>query len=1415
MNKRIPWGSSHRWLSLHALLLLFLCSGNLLAADQAKIDIEFKDIVEPLCYGLKQGSVRAEASGGTAPYSYVWNDGTVGPLLLNVRSGVYTVTVTDADGNTGEKKIYIRQPELLLAKFETDACSSPLKVTAQVQGGNGPFQFEWMSGETTSTIKVEAGVEYCVMVTDASGCSTMSCITVEYSPITLSVEGEDISCFGENDGSLSAIVQGGIAPITYAWSNGATTADITGLAPGTYELTVTDANGCSEIATGTVGDKEPVLLAVAQQDPVCIGDTNGNAEATASGGTPPYRYAWSNGSEEAAITGLGPGDYGVTITDANGCSTDQTITLAYQSELTIAATATAEVCPGAGDGSVSVTAENGVSPYTIIWSTGDTTAAVTGLSNGDYTVTVTDAVGCQDTTSVTVNAATAFEIETEGMNPSSCGEGNGSATVTVTSGEGPFTYAWSTGDSTQMIDSLAVGVYTVTVTNADQCTVTGSVTIEQPTELMVEITGQGLNCFGDSTATLTATASGGTAPYFYIWNTGDSTQTIDNLPAGMYSVTVTDSMGCTIAGASEVMQPDPLVVMIGGVSVVCGQGNTGSAFANVSGGTEPYTYNWNTGDTTRFIGGLLTGTYSVTVTDSLGCVDTASLDIKVVDDLAVEVTGQDVSCSGQGDGSATATASGGDEPYTYFWNTGDTTSMIDQLSPGTYVVTVADANNCTTRDTVVISNPSPILGFLDVTDLVCLEDSTGSIDLTVSGGTEPYMFEWSNGETTEDIFNLAQGTYRVTITDANGCFVVRSGNVKPPVPFTLDFDIKEVSCPGGQDGAATVIVSGGTGPYTYEWSTGSTDPTITDLSGGEYSVTVTDTNGCITANTVRITEVPGIICSVSKLADVVRGADGSLQVQAERGTPPYTYLWSNGGTTAAIDSLDGGMYSVIVTDANGCTTNCSFDLIPLSAIGDYVWIDDDKDGIQDQNEEPFADISVKLLDPSGNVLDSTLTNENGYYEFVGLDAGTYGIQFTAPLNYSFTNPGAGGDDALDSDPDLNGLVNGITLAPGELNWDIDAGFTKDCINITDPGEIGYDQYLCGPGNDPEPFVSLAPASGGEGEIEYLWMYSTEAGPFDAATWKQVPNSNSPTYDPGILYETTYFARCARRDNCPGFLETTIVVVEVGEESGVVIAGPSTVCRGEFVTFEAMDLAPDAQVEWILGSGMQAGTVTNNTVEVRFTSFGTFTLGATVTEAGCTARSLKRILVLDNASICVDGFEIIASIEQEELRNIHVEWTVSELDGMDFTVQYAEDGQTFTTIGEVQEPVEKVEGKFRFAFDVQAPKLGHNYFRVKMTDSSGTEWYSNVEQVVLQEASRRVLLYPNPVSNRATLELFETPNEEVHFDLLTPTGQVLQSWTNPSGDTRVDIHFGTYPQGLYFLRIQFGDDSVQTLRLLKN
>ena len=2406
MSNCFPLGVNRR-LSLSAVLpLICLMIGFLPSNLQAQLDVAFTEIEEPGCYGLPGGNVRAVAVGGTAPFTYLWNDGTEEDLLTNVLAGTYSVTVTDADLNIASRSITILQPELLMVTFETQECELPLKATAIPEGGVGPFMYRWSTGDNTPMIMVNPEVEYCVTVTDQNDCGAVNCITVDFTPLDVNVTVNNISCPGEEDGSLVANPIGGTAPLTYAWSNGETTQSITGLTPGSYTVTVTDAKGCTAAATGVVTPLTAIEIGLGKTDPTCVGETDGSVTSSVAGGTPPYTYAWSNGATTANLGALGPGTYSLTITDANGCTDVNSISLDYQSEISIGVFPTPETCPNANDGFLTVTVNFAVGPYTYAWSNGATTQVVTDVAPGTYTVTVTDAVGCQDTATATVQPAADLIVEVEGTDVSICEGANGSATVTSVNGEGPFSYLWSNGATTQTINNLAAGTYSVTVTTPAQCEGVGMVTIAEPPPVSVDVAGTIVLCPGDETGTVTATVSDGTAPFTFLWNTGDTDMQLNNLPAGTYTVTVTDAAGCMDTDTWTINEAPALTVSTIGTDIVCGEGNTGSAMATVSGGLAPFSFEWSSGAMTQAVAGLGTGTYTVTVTDALGCTGEGTFTIRVIDDLDITFDVTDADCPDEATGSATAIGSGGDVPYTFMWSTGATGATISGLAAGTYTVTMTDANDCVTQGTVEIGEPDPVTANLTPVDVDCFGAATGSISVDVSGGTPPYTFSWNNGATTQNIEDLPVGDYTVTITDDNGCFIVESTTIDgpsvitidgivtdvlcagdengaiditvsggtPPYTFSWDFGattedldnlvigdytvtvtdannctatetftveeppllnisatLQGISCNGADDGAISITVEGGTPPYSYEWSDGSTEEDLVGVPAGTYTVIITDANGCIISATGTITEPPALICTITQLTDVVMGGDGSLQVEAEGGIPPYTYLWSNGVTTEVADGLDGGLFTVTVTDATGCTTTCEYNLVPLAGLGDFTWEDINRDGIQDDEEPPMIGVTVRLKDDEGTVIDSTTTDMNGFYSFVGLEAGTYSVQFVKPDSFNITVLNAGGDDALDSDADeaMDGMTATVTLAPGEFNetldagfynppsgaitdpchclnnatndlngqfseeviirsypgetwtiiaqtnmysidspnppaapipvpigtviaesdepgayvldfrlideftytisvtngfetlsftntciyptvnvnnfpgpeicisddpivltadpsipgtvifylndeeitvldpdqiglgdfelraelipddpeeciatvieplaivntcfakigdfvWEdtmrngiqdegepgiegvtvtvtevgvdepytevtttdetgmymflvppdrtykvtfeqpeglnpvmpdtgdddtidsdadqtmlmsqevtvadgeinltidagfyfrpeaeigdpctclnnatneengqfqevvtirsypgetwtiigqenmfvldspepplapipvplgtimeetdepgvyeitfklvdeftyeilatngldtlgyssvcsypvvnverlppaeacvadeafelvatpsvpgttvfylndepitvfdpselpvgsyefrveftpdnfdvcivtiaeqigivedclakigdfvwhdqdkdgvqdmdevgiegvkvtvtetgvddpytamtttdetgmymfmvppgnykvtfeqptgfvptlqnaggddtldsdsdpdmlmtqsvtvgdgemnltldagfyvpstvaiadpctclnnatneingqfsevlsiqatpgftwtilanegmylerspappaapipvpvgttlvevepgvyeysfilihetlystiatngidtlnisnicayptinvqelpeaeicvgddpipltaapsvpgevtfyldgveiteldpgelelgsyellveflpddpeeciatileefvvndeclarlgdrawfdkdkdgiqdvneigipgvevvltqlnaenpcidtmytnedgyylfvvppgeykvtfgtvehyyptvqnagtndaldsdidpvtymthsvvlaageedltLDAGFVRECINITNPGAIGYDQYLCGPGNDPDPFISLAPASGGEGEIEYLWMYSTEEGPFNDATWTPVPNSNSPTYDPGVLYETTRFARCARREGCPAFLETTIVTVLVGDEATAEIFGQSTICVGEVATYEAVGISDEAEVVWNFGSGALPRTATGPIAHVEFTSFGTFTITLTVTEDDCTASVTKRILVTNNPATCGEGLVINAEVTNEQNREILIDWKVKKGALLDFTVESSEDGINFFELGPNNNPAGFTAEDLQYMYLTNAPKMGRTYYRVRMGDGQGNDWYSNTEEVIFYNESKLALLYPNPARENAVLEIFESYDQDVTVELMSASGQLVRSYEVQAGSPRLSLDLSDVMSGVYLLRVRFGDTNVKALRLVK-
>jgi len=350
------------------------------------------------------------------------------------------------------------------------------------------------------------------------------------------------------------------------------------------------------------------------------------------------------------------------------------------------------------------------------------------------------------------------------------GGNNGTATASASGGSAPYTYLWSNGQTSASLTGLAAGTYTVTVTDLKSCTKTSSTTITQPTVLVANTSSTDVSCFGGNNGTATASASGGTAPYTYLWSNGATTSTITGLPAAVYNVTVTDANDCTATATATVDQPDALSVAGSGTDVGCFGGTNGSATATPTGGTAQYTYLWSNGETTSAISGLTAAAYSVTVTDANDCTATATATVDQPTALSVSGSGTDVSCFGGTNGTATAMPTGGTAPYTYSWSNGETTSTITGLPAAVYNVTVTDANDCTSTEEIILTEPITALN-LEVNTVAesCIVGNDGSATVTANGGTGPYGYIWSNGQTTQSATALMAGNYAVTVTDDNMC----------------------------------------------------------------------------------------------------------------------------------------------------------------------------------------------------------------------------------------------------------------------------------------------------------------------------------------------------------------------------------------------------------------------------------------------------------------------------------------------------------------------------------------------------------------------------------------------------------------------------------------------------------------------
>lgn len=423
--------------------------------------------------------------------------------------------------------------------------------------------------------------------------------------MTASITGTEVSCNGGSDGTITVTVSSGTANYDYSWSNGASTSNsssnsntITGLAAGTYTVTVTDANSNTVAASHTIGEPSSPVSATITVDQMvsCFNGNDGQMTASASGGSGAFSFAWMNGSTSATISGLTAGTYTVTVTDANGCTDSESATITGPSSglsisLSVDSNATCNTTGG-----ISAIASGGTTAYTYAWSTGSSMSSITGLTAGSYTVTVTDANGCTDVESGTISQSSTLIASIAQGSSISCNGGNdGSLTSSATGGTAGYTYSWVTGGTTATQTNLAAGTYTVTVTDANGCTDEETFTLTEPTTLVVSGTGTNQNCSG-SNGSATASGSGGTLPYSFVWSIGSSNATISSLSAGTYSVTATDANGCT----------DSAQVIIG----TSGTGSSTTDSLSICNGDSFMVHGFMIGET---------GTYIDTITISGGC----------------------------------------------------------------------------------------------------------------------------------------------------------------------------------------------------------------------------------------------------------------------------------------------------------------------------------------------------------------------------------------------------------------------------------------------------------------------------------------------------------------------------------------------------------------------------------------------------------------------------------------------------------------------------------------------------------------------------------------------------------------------------------------------------------------------------
>lgn len=813
----------------------------------------------------------------------------------------------------------------------------------------------------------------------------LCCSQVAYAQLAVTGSIVNESCAG-NDGAISISVTGGSPPYIFTWSNGAGTSDISGLSAGNYTLTVRDQTATSVTRTFYVAGYQQISVYGNITNAGCA--SGGSIDLWVYGGVAPYTYRWSNGATTEDISGLAEGTYGVSVVDRNGCSTNAYFTVQAPPRMQLTFTKQDAGCSGA-TGSINLSVSGGQSPYTYRWSNGATTEDLTGIAAGTYTVFVTDAAGCSMDDAIPVGSSNSISLSATRQDVQCAGQSTGAVNLSVSGGMAPYSYRWSNGTLSEDLTGVAAGTYSVTVTDAANCSATLSVQVTapaQPIEIVPTIT-PAIACIGGANGSIRLQASGGTAPYTYRWTDGTTTANRYTLRAGSYQVVLTDASGCT-ATATAVVPLDenvPLLTLASTPNDACDAiSYNGVITASVT-FARSYSYKLYkeqatlagaSGATTSSLSftGLASGTYRLQIIQENGC--SVEAEVQVGEQQLVPViTGIEVIPQTNCDPAAAngrvqvtgVSVDGGSSPVSDFMFTwqdaagnyiSSTSSALSNVPAGVYQVTATKVNGnsgsgCQSAPFQVAVPYAPVYATIALSstpNTACSAAHNGSIQASISAPTAAYSWSWKDAAgailasgteaTSPGLAAMAPGRYELIVVPANGCATTESVDVLNEIAsYSITYQKGDVSCAGennawiqletaadfdyylSKNGEALVAVAG----------TG----TIEALAPGVYTVEATNrSTACVYTTTITIGEpAPLALIETVQQLSAAGATDGSISLVVAGGTAPYAYLWSNAASSSEISGLVAGIYTVTVTDAQGCTLERSFVIDPKELLG--------------------------------------------------------------------------------------------------------------------------------------------------------------------------------------------------------------------------------------------------------------------------------------------------------------------------------------------------------------------------------------------------------------------------------------------------------------------------------------------------
>lgn len=832
-----------------------------------------------------------------------------------------------------------------------------------VSGPNGPFSIIWSqgaltgtltplnSGNTTTVSGLQAGV-FSIYVTDQIGCTSIRVVTIDQpDAITASTSVLDVSCFGEATGIIDLTPAGGTTPYSYSWSNTSSNQNLSAVFSGDYSVVITDANSCnsSSIPATINQPAEAVQSSYISQHVSCAFGDDGYIDLSVWGGNAPYTFSWNSGTfltEDGS--NLMSGTYDVVITDSKGCQETNSILLTEPDMLSSTISGTDVLCNGEATGTVNLTPAGGSLPYGYTWVNSTLTLGNTedlvNIPAEKYLVTITDDNGCIVKDSITIDEPALLISTIISDNVSCFGGSDGNIYLDVNGGIPAYSYSWTNSANSvgvsQNLLNITSETYSVVVTDENNCMTTNSVVISQPlAPLSLTYTKEDVLCNGFNTGSVDLTVVGGTPGYTYNWSNTSNLEDVMNLFAGNYSVTVQDINGCAESEFLEIFEPlAPLSISSIINDVLCFGDSTGSVNLTTTGGTQPYTYSWinsqfSMSTITEDLINFPAENYILTTTDANNCVlnDTFKINQPALLDGVLIPT--EVLCYGELTGEIDLQIDGGVIPYSYSWSNLSIIEDLVNVGAGNYTVTVTDGYNCSFTDSTVIIQPlAPLSAFYNTDEPLCPGGNDGSVYYQVLGGTEPYAYDWSNGDNTPSIFNLTAGLYEITTTDAHNCVLFEAATLEEPDEIVLNEITTHLSCFESADGSINLSVTGGTGLYLFDWTNSTyelsfNDEDLLNYAADTYSITITDEHNCMHSESFILTEPDLLVVTpIEQNISCADAQDGGVQLEVEGGTPDYEFVWSNGELTQDISDLGPGIYAYTVTDDHDCIVNDSVEL---------------------------------------------------------------------------------------------------------------------------------------------------------------------------------------------------------------------------------------------------------------------------------------------------------------------------------------------------------------------------------------------------------------------------------------------------------------------------------------------------------